>query len=76
MKQFNDDYLFEYEELYIANFSGQYVNGSREALDYFENNLTDNELEILREFCQYRQDIISSDREAIAFVFTLEKRNQ
>ena len=72
MKTFLDKFNQEYDFLYNADVNNQYVAGSREALAYFDNNLTEVEQNVLREFVKYRQDVIMSDREAIAFMFTLD----
>lgn len=72
MKKLNDLFKEEYDFLY-AN-ADSYVAGSNEALNYFDNELTAEEKEILKEFIEYRGDFISSDREAIAFIFALERR--
>lgn len=67
LDQFNKNYDF----LYNAK---AYVAGYDEALDYFDNTVRKNtELsDILSKFVEFRNDILSSDRECVAFVFSLE----
>lgn len=72
MEKFNKEFNENYEFLYNSN---DYVAGSREALEYFDNSMTSEEKEILKQFVLYRGDFISSDREAIAFMFTLDSIN-
>ena len=72
MEKFNKEFNKNYEFLYNSN---DYVAGSREALEYFDNSMTSEEKEILKQFVLYRGDFISSDREAIAFMFTLDSIN-
>lgn len=72
MKTFLDKFNQEYDFLYNADVNNQYVVGSNEALAYFDNELTEYEKSILTSFVKYRQDVIMSDREVIAFMFTLD----
>lgn len=72
MKTFLDKFNQEYDFLYNADVNNQYVVGSSEALVYFDNDLTEVEKNVLREFVEFRGDVVSSDREAIAFMFTLD----
>ena len=72
MEKFLEKFNQEYDFLYNADVNNQYVVGSNEALVYFDNNLTEVEQNVLREFVRFRGDFVSSDREAIAFMFTLD----
>lgn len=72
MKEFLEKFNTEYDYLYKADSNNQSVAGADEALHYFDNSLSVAEQEILIEFQVYRNDLIMSDREAIAFMFTLE----
>lgn len=67
LDQFNKNYDFLYN-------SKAYVAGYDEALDYFDNIVRKNTAlsDILRKFVEFRSDILSSDRECVAFVFSLE----
>ena len=64
-KQFNKEYNFLYE-------NRDQVAGYGEALGMFDE-LVKTKLEVIREFCQYRGDILGSDREQAAFVFALHE---
>lgn len=65
LKQFNKEYNFLYN-------SDSYVAGYDEAVTAFDEFLaTPNGNRLVREFVKYRQDFISSDREAAAFMFAL-----
>lgn len=66
LKKFDDNYDFIYDE----NSSNREVSGQREAaaaFDYFLKQHGD----FVREFVNYRGDVIFSDREAAAFMFTM-----
>ena len=67
LDQFNKNYDFLYN-------SKAYVAGYNEALDYFDNPVRKNTVlsDIIRKFVEFRSDILSSDRECVAFVFSLE----
>lgn len=67
LDQFNKNYDLLYN-------SKAYVAGYDEALDYFDNTIRKNTVlsDILRKFVELRSDILSSDRECVAFVFSLE----
>lgn len=67
LDQFNKNYDFLYN-------SKAYVAGYNEALDYFDNTVQKNTAlsDILGKFVEFRGDILSSDRECVAFVFSLE----
>ena len=67
LKDFNKEYNFLYN-------NDDNVVGYDEALmewDYFVEKK--NNKEFIREFVLYRGDFISSDREAVAFMFAMEK---
>ena len=64
-KQFNKEYKFLYD-------SDDYVAGYREAVEAFDN-FVEKHAEFVGEFVDYRRDFVSSDREAAAFMFALEK---
>ena len=67
-KKFSEEYGFLYD-------NGDRVAGYREAVEAFDEFLR-NDIggfkKFVREFCNYRNDIVSSDREAAAFMFALE----
>lgn len=67
LDQFNKNYDFLYS-------SKDYVAGYDGALDYFDNTVRKNTVlsDILCKFAEFRGDILSSDRECVAFVFSLE----
>ena len=62
----------EYEYLYNVD---AYVAGYDEAVDFFDNAMEDDAevKKLVIDFVKYRQDAISSDREAAAFVFACDK---
>ena len=64
LQRFNKEYDFLYN-------SEEYVAGYDEAVDAFDEFLEDH-TEFVSDFCRYRGDVISSDREAAAFMFALE----
>lgn len=66
LKKFDDNYDF----LYDANKNGSEVAGQREATDAFDDFLKEHR-DFVCEFVKYRGDVISSDREAAAFMFTM-----
>lgn len=72
MEKLDKEFRKQYDFLYEADGNNIYVVGSKEALAYFDNNLTSAEIEILRSFVRYRGDFITSDREAIAFMFAID----
>lgn len=59
----------EFYEFLYDNYDR--VAGYNEAVDAFDEFLHDNR-EFVSEFCKYRQDLITSDREAAAFMFALD----
>lgn len=67
LNKFNDNYDF----LYDSNAQGNVVAGQREATMAFDNFVKDHR-EFVSEFVRYRGDFISSDREAAAFMFTID----
>lgn len=64
---FNKEYQFLYD-------SEDYVAGYSEAVETFDELIKTKEefKSFVIEFAQFRQDFISSDREAAAFMFALE----
>lgn len=70
-----DDFLAKfdrnYDLLYNASRHGKYVAGQREATEAFDDFVKEHR-DFVREFVNYRGDFISSDREAAAFMFTLD----
>lgn len=64
MYQFNKEYNFLYE-------NDDNVAGYMEALNAFDEFLPEHK-DFVAEFVEYRKDFISSDREAVAFMFALE----
>lgn len=60
-----------YDCLYNANRHGKEVAGQREAAAAFDDFVKEHR-DFVREFVNYRGDFISSDREAAAFMFTLD----
>lgn len=69
IKEFKNKFDKEYNFLYSSK---DYVAGYDEAVKAFDDFLQNNK-NFVREFILYRGDFISSDREAAAFMFTLEK---
>ena len=67
LKKFNQEYNFLYE-------APGYVAGYDEALKAFDDFLGSSESnkKLVADFASYRGDFISSDREAAAFMFTLD----
>lgn len=63
-KQFEKEYNFLYK-------NRNNVAGYEEAVSAFDEFVKDNS-EFVGEFAKYRNDFISSDREAAAFMFALE----
>ena len=66
LNKFNDNYDF----IYDANRNNREVAGQREAAAAFDDFLKQHG-DFVREFVNYRGDFISSDREAAAFMFTM-----
>lgn len=67
LKAFLDKFNKNYDFLY----NNDNVAGYDEAVDAFDN-MNDKEKAVLLDFAKYRQDFIASDREAAAFMFTIE----
>ena len=66
LKKFNEEYDFLYE--HNNNVCGYY-----DALKEGDLFISDKKnINFIREFNEYRQDILSSDREVVAFMFTME----
>lgn len=64
-KQFNKEYQFLYEHDNVAGYD--------EAVDAFDEMMENEDFRrFVSGFVSYRQDLISSDREAAAFMFALE----
>lgn len=68
MKELYKKFLEEYAFLYDAE---GYVAGENEAAEAFDDFL-EHHADFVTEFCKYRGDYITSDREAAAFMFALE----
>ena len=65
-KVFSREYNYLYE-------NRDQVAGYNEAVDAFDNFIhTDNGRAFIGEFARYRGDLITSDREAAAFMFALD----
>lgn len=73
LQAFNSEYNF----LYDANARGQYVAGQREAAAEFDKTIRTSEQfkNLVCDFVTLRNDFISSDREAAAFMFALDSLN-
>ena len=69
IKAFTEEFQRQYDFLY--EHIGQEVAGYDEAIKEFDRMATISRL--MADFNKYRQDFISSDREAAAFMFTVEK---
>ena len=67
IKEFLEKFEANYDFLYNAN---TYVAGYDEAVIYGDEFIRKHP-EFVGEFCRYRGDILSSDREIAAFAFTL-----
>lgn len=65
LNEFNKEYSYLYE-------NDDFVAGYDEAVEAFDAFAPANK-DFITEFVQYRGDFISSDREAAAFMFALEK---
>lgn len=63
LEKFNEEYSFLYD-------NWDRVAGYREAVEEFDEFIKTNGA-FVGEFARYRQDFISSDREAAAFMFAL-----
>ena len=69
IEKFYEEYCKEYNFLYENNDN---VAGYTEAVQAFDQFLRDHK-DFVSEFVWYRKDFISSDREAAAFMFAMEK---
>lgn len=70
IEKFAEQFKKEYEFLY-DNYDR--VAGYNEAVDAFDAFIQDEQrAAFVGEFAKYRQDMITSDREAAAFMFALE----
>ena len=66
LEQFNKEYAFLYD-----NYDR--VAGYNEAVDAFDDFIKDERrAAFVGEFAKYRQDMVTSDREAAAFMFALD----
>lgn len=65
LNEFNKNYDFLYE-------NNDNVAGYREALEAFET-FSNKYKKFISDFVKYRGDFLSSDRECVAFMFTLEE---
>lgn len=67
-----DDFLKQFEKNYdfLYNAKG-YVVGYDEALEFGDKFIKQHP-EFVSEFCKYRGDLLSSDREVASFAFTLD----
>lgn len=68
IKRFLEKFNQEYEFLYDNR---DHVAGVNEAISAFDEFLVSNR-EFVIEFVKFRGDIVSSDREAAAFMFAME----
>lgn len=68
MEKFCEQFQKEYNFLYDCR---GYVAGYEEAVSAFDRFQIDH-ADFVREFAQYRGDVVSSDREAAAFMFALD----
>ena len=71
IKDFLNKFNYNYDFLYDSNAQGNVVAGQREATMAFDNFVKYHR-EFVSEFVRYRGDFISSDREAAAFMFTID----
>ena len=70
IQEFHEKFVKEYNFLYDHYDN---VAGFDEAVDAFDTMIkNDSFKKFVGEFARYRQDIITSDREAAAFIFTME----
>lgn len=69
IQKFADEFHAEYNFLYDNNDN---VAGYDEAVNAFDD-FAKSHGNFIMEFVQYRRDFISSDREAAAFMFAMEK---
>lgn len=80
MTMYNDNFLQyftghfnqTYEELYDGRYTD--ILGEKQwhqALEHFDHGLSREEHHLLTDFVNYRNDFVSSDREAVAFILAL-----
>lgn len=65
LKEFEKEYNFLYD-------NRDNVAGYREALEEW-NSFVENNKVFIKEFILYRGDLLTSDREIVAFMFAMEK---
>ena len=65
LKKFNEEYKFLYDH-------HDNVAGYSEAVDFGDEFIKKHK-DFVTEFCRYRGDILSSDREVAAFAFAMEE---
>lgn len=75
MKTLLNEFKKQYDFCYEVETTGSEIAGANDALDYFDNCKSSDFIQLVRDFVEYRGDFISSDREAIAFVFALDSLN-
>lgn len=68
MKALYEKFSSEYEYLYDADVEGIEVAGYRDAMAYGDQLINEHH-PVVKQFAQYRQDVLSSDREVAAFGF-------
>ena len=72
LKYFNNRYHQTYDELYDGMDTKLIGEKSwYDALDRFDKGLNSVEKGLLNDFISYRRDFVTSDREAVAFVLSL-----
>ena len=66
------EFLMEFNAMYDHLYrNGDHVVGFEEAVEEFDKFQV-NHHEFISEFAKFRNDLVSSDREAAAFMFTLQ----
>lgn len=74
IEKFAEAYNQEYEFLYSSHISGYDVAGEQEAAEEFDERMKNPSFKsFVAEYAKYRQDYISSDTEAAAFMFALSR---
>ena len=76
IKKLTEDFSEAYEYFYDAEAKGERVPGYEFLVSYFDTyrGYFGDFQDVLKAFCKERHDIISSDREAAAFVAALGKQ--
>ena len=72
LEYFADHFSKTYDELYDGGDAK--ITGEKrwlQALDHFDNELNSEEKNLLKDFVIYRRDFVTSDREAVAFILSL-----